>query len=194
MADSTLAERSAERRRRMVGNHAHTFAEAERWDLEFWQSQTPQQRLAAFMALREDVHKAQEASDRHKRPNHRVRTGRGTIASSSGRACRRLRSGRSGCQRRTIALCWRRQNPMMPVVARFYGIVIKIYFSDHNPPHFHAVYGEYNGLFDIQTLEMIEGDLPSRAVSMVCEWAGRHQTTLLEMWTRQEFRKLPGIE
>jgi hypothetical protein len=51
----------------------------------------------------------------------------------------------------------------MPVIARFYGIVIKMYFSqsEHGVPHFHAIYGEFNGVFAIETLEMIEGDLPS---------------------------------
>jgi len=51
----------------------------------------------------------------------------------------------------------------MPEIARFYGIVIKIFFGDHPPPHFHVVYGEFNALFDIKTLSMIEGDIPRRA-------------------------------
>ena len=59
----------------------------------------------------------------------------------------------------------------MPEVARFYGIVIKIFFGDHPPPHFHAIYGEYNALIAIESLEIIEGDLPSRAEKMVIEWA-----------------------
>ena len=51
----------------------------------------------------------------------------------------------------------------MPEITRFYGIVVKIFFTrEHNPPHFHAVYGEYNGIFDIKTLEMIEGDMPRK--------------------------------
>ena len=51
----------------------------------------------------------------------------------------------------------------MPEITRFYGIVIKIFFrNEHNPPHIHAVYGEYNGIFRIDSLEMIEGDLPAR--------------------------------
>ena len=44
----------------------------------------------------------------------------------------------------------------MPEIARFYGIIIKLFFGDRPPPHFHAVYGEHVGLFDIDTLEMIE--------------------------------------
>ena len=53
----------------------------------------------------------------------------------------------------------------MPVIAHFYGILIKMYFSqsEHGVPHFHAVYGEFNGVFSIETLEMIEGDLPARS-------------------------------
>ena len=48
----------------------------------------------------------------------------------------------------------------MPEVSRFYGIAIKIFFGDHPPPHFHAVYGEYNALVGIEALAIIEGDLP----------------------------------
>ncbi len=81
----------------------------------------------------------------------------------------------------------------MPEVTRFYGIVVKLFFGDHPPPHFHVVYGEYNALFNIETLEMIEGDLPNRANKMVIEWATRYQTELLEMWQTQQFNKLPPL-
>ncbi|MGB3300421.1 MAG: DUF4160 domain-containing protein [Phormidesmis sp.] len=53
----------------------------------------------------------------------------------------------------------------MPEIARFYGIIIKVFFGDHPPPHFHAVYGEHNALIGIESLEIIEGDLPTRAES-----------------------------
>lgn len=82
----------------------------------------------------------------------------------------------------------------MPEIARFYGIIIKLFFGDHPPPHFHAVYGEYLGLFNIETLEMIEGDLPNRAKKLVLEWAGLNQNELIKMWNEQEFRKLPPLE
>lgn len=82
----------------------------------------------------------------------------------------------------------------MPEIARFYGIIIKLFFGDHPPPHFHAVYGEHNALFDIETFEMIEGDLPNRARKLVIEWANLHQKELLEMWNNQEFRKLPPLK
>ncbi|NJO15392.1 MAG: DUF4160 domain-containing protein [Thioploca sp.] len=82
----------------------------------------------------------------------------------------------------------------MPEIVRFYGIIIKLFFGDHPPPHFHAVYGEYNAIFNIETLEMIEGDLPNRAVKMVLEWGSAHQTALLDMWNTQNFRKLPPLQ
>lgn len=84
----------------------------------------------------------------------------------------------------------------MPVIARFYGIIIKMYFSqsEHGVPHFHAIYGEYNAVFDIQTLEMLEGDLPVRAQRLVREWAEKYQDELLRMWNNNEFKRLPGLE
>ena len=82
----------------------------------------------------------------------------------------------------------------MPEITRFYGIVIKLFFGDHPPPHFHAVYGEHVGLFSIDTLDMIEGDLPSRARRLVNEWAKKHQDELKKMWNSQKFRKLPPLE
>jgi len=81
----------------------------------------------------------------------------------------------------------------MPEITRFYGIVIKLYFLDHPPPHFHAVYGEYYGLFSIDSLEMLEGNLPQRARKMIVEWGRLYQTELWEMWRTQEFRKLPPL-
>lgn len=84
----------------------------------------------------------------------------------------------------------------MPVIARFYGLIIKMYFSqsEHGIPHFHAIYGEYNAVFDIQTLEMLEGDLPVRALRLVKEWGTQYQQELLRMWNSNEFKRLPGLE
>ena len=84
----------------------------------------------------------------------------------------------------------------MPVIARFYGIIIKMYFSqsEHGVPHFHAVYGVYNGVFDVRTLTMIEGDLPQRAQRLVRDWGETYQDELLRMWNENEFRQLPGLE
>jgi len=82
----------------------------------------------------------------------------------------------------------------MPEITRFYGIIIKIFFGDHPPPHFHAVYGEYIALFDINTLNVIEGDLPPRARKLVVEWAENYQVELKTIWETQEFKKLPPLE
>ena len=53
----------------------------------------------------------------------------------------------------------------MPEISRFYGIVIKMFFKpkEHEPGHIHALYGEYVGIFDLNTLKMTEGDLPKKA-------------------------------
>jgi len=71
-----------------------------------------------------------------------------------------------------------------------------MYFSqrEHGVPHFHAVYGEFNGVFSIATAEMLEGDLPTRAQRLIKEWASQFHSELQEMWNRQEFHQLPGLE
>ncbi|WXJ83889.1 hypothetical protein MTBGP_06760 [Moorella thermoacetica] len=86
------------------------------------------------------------------------------------------------------------KNGTMPIIARFYGIIIKMFFNEHLPPHFHALYGEYNAIFNINTLEMIEGDMPLRARKLVMEWAENHQKELEIMWETKEFKQLPGLE
>ncbi len=83
----------------------------------------------------------------------------------------------------------------MPEVTRFYGIVIKIFFlREDTPPHFHAVYGEKNGIFEISTLEMLEGDLPKKAQSLIVEWASNYQNELMQMWNEKQLQKLPPLE
>ena len=84
----------------------------------------------------------------------------------------------------------------MPVLSRFYGIVIRMYFqqSEHNPPHIHAIYGEDVAAVDFQTGDVLEGYLPPKALSMVREWAGIHKNELLKMWETQEFAALSPLE
>ena len=82
----------------------------------------------------------------------------------------------------------------MPVIARFYGILIKMFFREHGVPHFHALYGECEGVFDVATLEMIEGDLPLRAQRLVLDWAKQYKDELQRMWETQDYKKLPGLE
>jgi hypothetical protein len=82
----------------------------------------------------------------------------------------------------------------MPVITRFYGIIIKMYFNEHGIPHFHALYGDYNGVFNIQTLEMIEGDLPNKAKKLIVEWAESYKDELQRMWDTHDFKCLPSLE
>ena len=82
----------------------------------------------------------------------------------------------------------------MPTISMFYGISIKMYFSDHFPPHFHAIYGDKNGMFDIRTLEMIEGDLNFRARELIKEWGEKHKDELLKIWETKEYHKISGLE
>jgi len=84
----------------------------------------------------------------------------------------------------------------VPTISRFYGIIIKMYFQqrEHNPPHFHCIYGEYIGAIDIKTLELIEGDLPNKALLLVKEWATNYQDELLKIWETQNFVQLPPLE
>ena len=83
----------------------------------------------------------------------------------------------------------------MPVLSNFYGITRKMYFqqSEHNPPHIHAVYGEYIGSINILTNELIEGDLPTRALKLVQEWVKVNQKELINIWNTQEFRKVKPL-
>ena len=72
----------------------------------------------------------------------------------------------------------------MPELSRFYGIIVRMYFDDHFPPHFHAHYGEHSALINIQTMGVFSGQLPPRAQGMVIEWALLHQTELQDAWER----------
>lgn len=83
----------------------------------------------------------------------------------------------------------------MPEVSRFYGIIIKMFFKpkEHEPSHIHALYGEYVGLFELQTLQMTEGDLPQKAQALVIEWLKRYNKELQTMWETQEIKKLPPL-
>ena len=84
----------------------------------------------------------------------------------------------------------------MPVLSRFYGIIIRMYFlqSEHNPPHIHAIYNEDVAAIDFMTGEIIEGDLPPKALSLVREWLSLNKDELKEIWTTQKFKKLPPLE
>jgi hypothetical protein len=70
----------------------------------------------------------------------------------------------------------------MPRISTFYGIVIWMYWDDHNPPHFHATYGEFEILINITDFSVYAGYIPSRAFGLLMEWASIHQQDLLQNW------------
>jgi hypothetical protein len=70
----------------------------------------------------------------------------------------------------------------VPEISRFYGMVIAMYYSEHNPPHFHARYGKHKAAIEIRTLRVLEGTLPPRAMGLVMEWASQHEDELLADW------------
>lgn len=70
----------------------------------------------------------------------------------------------------------------MPTISIFYGIVIRMYYNDHPPPHFHARYGEFEATIDIESQQVLEGYLPGRALSLVQEWAMMHREQLGSDW------------
>jgi hypothetical protein len=72
----------------------------------------------------------------------------------------------------------------MPELSRFYGIVIKMYFGDHDPPHFHAEYAEDRAVINIETLAVLGGRLPPRALGLVAEWSAMHQDELRQAWQK----------
>lgn len=86
----------------------------------------------------------------------------------------------------------------MPEISRFFGIVIKMFFDDHNPPHFHAEYAGSVALVGIRTLAVFSGRLPPRALGLVIEWATLHQPELLADWERaqaqQDLRPIAPLE
>jgi len=83
----------------------------------------------------------------------------------------------------------------MPEICRFYGIIIAMYYNEHNPPHFHAKYGEFKAEIDINTLQIIAGELPKRAKSLILEWADDHRYELMQDWElARQMQELKEIE
>ena len=79
----------------------------------------------------------------------------------------------------------------MPTISMFYGILIQMHWREHAPPHFHALYGEYEILVDIRTLEIFSGNFPKRALLLVLEWAQEHRAELMEDWQLCEQNQTP---
>lgn len=80
----------------------------------------------------------------------------------------------------------------MPEISRFYGIVIQVYYGDHLPAHFHALYAGRVAQIDIETLRVIDGCLPKRALGLVFDWASAHQAELREAFERAAALQVPG--
>jgi hypothetical protein len=76
----------------------------------------------------------------------------------------------------------------MPVISRFLGIVIGMFYRDHTPAHFHASYGEYEVTVDIET-GIVHGRFPKRALRLVLEWLDLHKDDLMDNWQRAKARR-----
>ena len=72
----------------------------------------------------------------------------------------------------------------MPEISRFFGIIIRMYYNEHVPPHFHAQYGENQAEINIETFEVIKGKLPNRVLGLALEWAALHRNELRTDWER----------
>lgn len=80
----------------------------------------------------------------------------------------------------------------MPKISEFFGITIYMYYREHPPPHFHAMYGGAEVVIGIADLSVLEGKLTPRALGLVIEWAGRHQDELENAWERARAHQPPG--
>lgn len=69
----------------------------------------------------------------------------------------------------------------MPEVSRFYGIIVQMFFKDHDPPHFHIEYGEFKAVINLSN-EIVKGFMPKRALNLVFEWMDIHKNELIENW------------
>lgn len=79
----------------------------------------------------------------------------------------------------------------MPIISYFFGIYIKMFFDDHNPPHFHAEYGDDSAEIRIKTGEVVSGKLPNRALRIIEEWRNEHVDELMEDWELAKNDQLP---
>ena len=74
----------------------------------------------------------------------------------------------------------------MPKISKYYGIAIYMYYRDHSPPHFHAIYGEHEAVIEIATGKAMDGSLPRRALKLVVEWTKARRSELEEDWARAQ--------
>jgi hypothetical protein len=79
----------------------------------------------------------------------------------------------------------------MPEIARFFGIIIALFYDDHNPPHFHARYGSEKIIVEIESLKVLEGKISPRALGLIIEWATQHQSELKADWDLVKNNQVP---
>jgi hypothetical protein len=86
----------------------------------------------------------------------------------------------------------------MPTISQFFGIIIRMYFDEHAPPHFHAIYAEHEACIAIETLDVVRGAMPRRALALVLEWASVHRDELRENWrlaeAQEALRRIEPLE
>jgi hypothetical protein len=80
----------------------------------------------------------------------------------------------------------------MPEISRFFGIIITMYYSDHQPPHFHVRYGDSKAQITIEAISILNGTLPPRVFGLVAEWALAHQDELREDWQLVQNEAMPN--
>lgn len=81
----------------------------------------------------------------------------------------------------------------MPEICRFLGMVISMYFDEHNPPHFHVRYNDYRAVISIRNCNLLDGHLPARVRGLIEEWVELHQEELLQMWESKDFHKVEPL-
>jgi hypothetical protein len=86
----------------------------------------------------------------------------------------------------------------MPEISRLFGIVTAMFYTDHEPPHFHARYGQDQAIIGLHSLRLLEGRLPPRALGLVMEWAAVHQAESCADWElarrQAPLRKIAPLE
>ena len=78
----------------------------------------------------------------------------------------------------------------MPEISRFYGIIIQMFFNEHNPPHFHAEYGEFRISINLDN-EVVKGFMPKRALKLIFEWMELNRNEIIENWEKCQIGKIP---
>lgn len=82
----------------------------------------------------------------------------------------------------------------MPEICRFYGIIIYMFFNDHNPPHFKVSYGDFEANVIIENGTLLNGDLPVSKLKLVQAWAEIHKQELMQIWETKQFHKIQPLQ